>query len=113
MGHVSLGLLGKSGHFRQWRTRAYEHRLGPNSGRSLTESQPCSPLAWPAPRQGLQSPWTTFFIFAVLTLTLGVQMKTLGNLNPKIKRWSMSRIGEASILIYVSEVGWSKTLPNN
>ena len=45
MGHVSWGLLGKSGHFCQWRTRAYEHRLGPNnSGRSLTENQPCSPL---------------------------------------------------------------------
>ena len=40
----------------------------------------------PAPRQGLQSPWTTFFIFAVLTLTLGVQMKTLVNLNSKIKK---------------------------
>ena len=26
-----LGLLGKIGHFRQGRTRAYEHRLGPNS----------------------------------------------------------------------------------
>ena len=64
-------VLGKIGHFRQGRTRAYEHRLGPNSVRSLTENQPCSPLAYR--RQGLQSPWKNFLIFAVLTLTLRVQ----------------------------------------
>ena len=41
---MGAATVGKIGHFRQGRTRAYEHRLGPNSVRSLTENQPCSPL---------------------------------------------------------------------
>ena len=84
----SWGLLGKSHHFRQWRTgtRAYEHRLGPNSGRSLTENRPCSPLRLGKAYNVLGPSWTTFFIFAVLTLTLGIQMKTLCDLSPKMKK---------------------------
>ena len=44
VGDVSWGLLGKIGHFRQGRTRAYEHRLGPNSVCELCKNQPYSPL---------------------------------------------------------------------
>ena len=41
----------------------------------------------PAPRQGLQSPWKNFLIFAVLTLTLGVQTQTLTTLTTELKKF--------------------------